>query len=172
MNIVEGRPLEVYLNEKDLWMSNYISPGVVGSVGDVNVAPQLKTSTPDFPPREYAEFSGRNLSRLGSYCQEIPPTLIDSRWQTKTDFRNIHGVRFQNVRPAARTNDPIMAFSQKYNFQGGSVNAIKQFGNVFIPATLKLTEEHQPKPLYYILPPTQGSTKIQLNNKHQKQKLR
>ena len=48
---------------KNSWVTQ---PGIVGSVGDVNVTPRLPQSAPDFAIRLDAVWAGKNAVRLGS----------------------------------------------------------------------------------------------------------
>ena len=90
------------------WSDSFIQPGVVGSVGDVNLTPFLKTSCTDYPRRVEKKFAGKNEPPLGSNVQDgdmpnyydaMVPRCIDSNWDAprrrkiqngwvKTDLQN------------------------------------------------------------------------------------
>ena len=115
-----------------------ISPGVVGSVGDVNLVPRLHQSSPDMPMR----FDQSVLQRESVYGSNVqdgfsksfdsgggPARVVDKRWTGERDFKISHGWKYQNVRVEDSRYEPI---NMGYN-EIPEVIRVKPFGNAFLP---------------------------------------
>ena len=89
------------------WSDSFIQPGVVGSVGDVNLTPFLKTSTIDLPRRVQAAFAGANATHAGANISDgdlkaytshgLVARTYDSAWSGNRDFRDQKGWVFQDL---------------------------------------------------------------------------
>ena len=72
------------------WNNSWIQPGVVGSVGETNCSPRLRTSAPNMRIKYDPYFSGRNETTLGSNIQDggkvgytsggAQARTVDSNW--------------------------------------------------------------------------------------------
>ena len=129
----------------DSWLNNYISPGRVGSVGDVNLQVELKRSNPDMPNRYYNWTTGKYEQRLGSNVQDgqeysydsggLMARVIDENWNTNKTFKTAQGWYYQDLRPVDRTIEPVLGGMPQYswlNSQAVVFNA-KSTGNKFLP---------------------------------------
>lgn len=118
-----------------------ISPGPVGSVGDVNMQVRLKHNMPDAPLRFDKTLSGKNLRYLGSNVQDGAYGSGGSARtiQRKIGIRNAQktdvGWRKQDVIPVDRTTLPKYAPLGPYtwNNQRAQVFRAKISGNAFLP---------------------------------------
>ena len=118
-----------------------ISPGPVGSVGDVNMQVRLKHNMPDAPLRFDKTLSGKNLKYLGSNVQDgaygsggsarTITRKIGIRNAEKTDI----GWRKQDVIPVDRTTLPKYAPLGPYtwNNKRAQVFRAKISGDAFLP---------------------------------------
>lgn len=122
------------------------SPGLVGSVGDVNMATRMRTSNAAMFPVMFKN-GGRQESRLGSDLTDgdtmdqvngggLPARMID-RWtnpalnNTKVDV----GDRWQDLRQNSRYVEPIVVGQNQYDFKNlvAQVEQAKVTGNRFLP---------------------------------------
>lgn len=105
----------------------YISPGWVGSVGDVLVTPRMKQSSPDLPTRYEAWASGGNAPFLGSNVQDGqhigydngggPARLLDSNWSGQRSFKTRRGYYMQDLRPADKLVEPYVSSLGDYSWR-------------------------------------------------------
>jgi len=89
------------------WGNDWISPGAVGPVGDVNMTPKLKSSAAYLPERFDKTWSGKRAIPLGSnitdgqqtgYCSGGGPAAVyDQFWGGGRQFRNNIGWRIEDV---------------------------------------------------------------------------
>jgi len=96
----------------------YMSPGVVGSVGDVNMQTRFAQSTPALPMRFDPLFAFEREKRLGSNVQngELPSYSsgggpargIDVKWYGNRDVKTAVGWRYQDIRATDRTIQPTV----------------------------------------------------------------
>lgn len=106
--------------ETQRWNDYVMHPGIVGSVGDVNPTPFLKTSCIDLPRRMEKTFRGKKALPLGSMIQNgssidwmtggLGPRTIDSNWdlpRTKVPIAN--GFVIQDVSPADMLVEPLVS---------------------------------------------------------------
>lgn len=118
-----------------------ISPGPVGSVGDVNLQVRLKHNTPDAPLRFDSSFSGKNLKYLGSYVQDgaygsgAPARTIQRKMGIRNAQKTDIGWRKQDIIPVDRTTLPKYAPLGPYtwNNKRAQVFRAKVTGQAFLP---------------------------------------
>jgi hypothetical protein len=118
-----------------------ISPGPVGSVGDVNMQVRLKHNMPDAPLRFEKEFSGKNLKYLGSNVQDgsfgsgAPARTIQRKIGIRNAEKTDIGWRKQDIIPVDRTTQPKFAPLGPYtwNNQRAQVFRAKISGQAFLP---------------------------------------
>lgn len=138
LSIDEIRPL-------NRWDHARIQPGAVGSVGDVNLAPRLKQSSPDMPLRYDRHFSGKNEVFLGSNVTDgqhinydsggAGARTIDSNWGGRRHFKVRHGYIFQDMREPDTSSQPFVAATPQYKWknQVATVYQAKRTGDQFLP---------------------------------------
>lgn len=116
-----------------------ISPGVVGSVGDVNIVPRLAQSATDLPMRfdsqvlKRSSFYGSNVQNGDSKSFDSgggPATVVDKRWNGQRDFKISHGWKYQDVRTPDKRYEPL---NMGYNTVP-EVIRVRPTGNAFLPA--------------------------------------
>lgn len=105
------------------WDYDSIRPGIVGSVGDVNMTPRLKSSLPgDF--RWEAGMAGNNESRFGTKVTDgdvsqnfgMPARNQDSNWGYRDSFRTARGWIHQDMRVADRRIEPVLGSLPSYSW--------------------------------------------------------
>jgi hypothetical protein len=128
------------------WLDNYISPGRVGSVGDVHLSVRLKQSMPSLPERHAAWTYGNYEQRLGSNVQDgmlrgydnsgSMARVIDENWDIQRKFKTSHGWRYQDIRAPDRTIEPYLGATPQYGWlnQVATIYNAKSTGNKFMPA--------------------------------------
>lgn len=99
------------------WANDRISPGVVGSVGDVNLQSRLKSSLPG-EIRWEKETYGRNEPSFGANVSDGmhqsyasgggPAKTVDGFIGGGRDMRTNVGWRFENLKPEDRADEPIV----------------------------------------------------------------
>lgn len=104
-----------------------ISPGAVGSVGDVVVTPRLKQSAPELSERYDAAFAGQNSVFLGSNVQDGqhvgydsgggPARLIDSNWSGNRSFKTRRGWYMQDIRAPDKLVEPFVSQLGDYSWR-------------------------------------------------------
>ena len=138
------------------WANDYIQPGNVGSVGDVNVAPRLRNSTPSMPIRHDPAFSFDQ--RLGMNVQNGTsfnfwggqfPQKFDSGWDSRPGFRTSHGWIHQDIRAPDKIHEPKVGELPQYSWDNRiatTYNAMRT-GNMFLPlpGTYKLDISQTPR---------------------------
>lgn len=127
------------------WDHSSIRPGVVGSVGDVNMTPRLKHSHPDMPLRFERSFSGKNEAFLGSNVQNGtqksydsgggPARTVDSNWGGRRRFQTRHGYVFQDVRKPDDLVVPVLGETPDYSWRNQVATSYeaKRTGELFLP---------------------------------------
>lgn len=119
------------------WMDNYIAPGAVNSVGDVNLQVKLKHSCPDLPLRFSETFSHGNLVRDGSREIHAPlgTSIRDKRWTGRYKRKIAHGWLFQNLRPEDCLAETTVAGIPQYSWLNkiATVEGAKVTGEKFLP---------------------------------------
>jgi hypothetical protein len=122
-----------------------ISPGVVGSVGDVNVGVRLKHSSPDMPLRYQEGSIGYESQRYGSNVQDgtIPSydskgygaRVVDSSWGSGRSFKTSHGWVSQDLRAADRIMEPVLGATPRYTWYNKIARVVeaKRTGEHFLP---------------------------------------
>lgn len=132
--------------QTDQWMNNYISPGRIGNVGDVNLQVKLKKSMPDLPQRFSPWTSGLNEEVFGSNIQDgqmksfdsggLMARVIDRNWDQNTNFKVAQGWIYQDLRAPDRFIEPYLGATPQYGWlnQVASVYNAKATGNKFMPS--------------------------------------
>jgi len=127
------------------WANSSIQPGSVGSVGDVNLTPRFKQSSPDLPMRYDPYFRGKKECRLGSNVQNgtqisydskgLGPETIDSNWGGRRNFRINRGWIYQDMREPDKRVEPVLGSTPNYSFQNrlATVYEAKTRGEKFLP---------------------------------------
>ena len=131
----------------DQWLNDYISPGNVGSVGDVLMDVRLKQSAPDMDMRYLNLTHGKNESRFGSNVQNGtltnffnfgPATAIDHNWNINRGKKYKIGFKFENLQPPDKT--PSMQTMQgalpQFSWHTTTSNVYRALhsGSMFLPA--------------------------------------
>jgi len=136
------------------WMNDYISPGRVGSVGEVNLQVKLKKSLPDQPQRFVKWTSGKKESLFGSNVQDgqmksydnggMMARVIDEIWDGNPTFKTNVGWIHQDLRAPDRSIEPYLGATPQYNWLNriASVVNSKSTGSKFLP----LPGEYKPSP--------------------------
>lgn len=132
--------------QTDTWMNNYISPGRVGSVGDVHLQVKLKKSMPDLPQRFSPWTSGIHEEVMGSNVQDgqlksfdsggLMARVIDRYWDQNTNFKVSHGWVYQDLRAPDRSIEPYLGATPQYSWLNrvATVYNAKSTGNKFLPS--------------------------------------
>jgi len=127
------------------WNYSSIRPGVVGSVGDVNVTPKFKHSAPDLPIRYDPYFQGKNAVFLGSNVSDGsvagydsgggPARTVDSNWGGRRNFKIQNGWIYQDLRAPDKLHQPVMGATPSYSFQNriATIYDAKRTGEKFLP---------------------------------------
>lgn len=126
------------------WADSVMSPGVVGSVGDVLVTPFLKTSTIDFPRRVDPTFADKNACSLGANISDGDKPaynggklarVFDSAWGGNRSFRDIKGWVIQDLRAPDTTVEPYLSSLGDYSWRNkvAKVNESFRTGYNFSP---------------------------------------
>lgn len=120
-----------------------ISPGLVGSVGDVLASVRLKQSTPDMAMRYAPEFYGKKEPRGGSNVQDgfsysyttgggpaqtLSASLVEPR-------KRAHGFAYQDLRATDRRMEPIVGSTGRYSWNNKIATVIEaqHTGDLFYP---------------------------------------
>ena len=122
-----------------------ISPGLVGPVGDVNMATRMRTSNADMFPVMFSK-SAANLPRMGTDIQDgdtlaqvngggYPATCLAYKWNVKQSTKTDVGDRWQDMRQNSRYVEPVVVGSNQYDFKNlvAQVEQAKVTGNQFLP---------------------------------------
>lgn len=127
------------------WADSVMSPGIVGSVGDVLVTPFLKTSTIQLPRRVDPTFADHNACLLGSNISDgdLPsyttgatnPRTYDSAWGGNRSFRDVKGWVFQDLRVPDKMVEPFVSSLGDYSWRNkvAKVNEAFRTGYNFAP---------------------------------------
>lgn len=124
------------------WDYSSIQPGAVGSVGDVNLTPRLKSSLPgDF--RWESCYDGEKESLFGSSITDgqqksfntgaIGNRVIDRTWAGGRQFQTGHGWYYQDLRVPDKRIEPVMGTLPQYDWRNkiAAVNNAGKTGNLF-----------------------------------------
>ncbi|MEG3883809.1 hypothetical protein QT971_06315 [Microcoleus sp. herbarium19] len=136
--------MQAIVEPKRFKRSVLISPGLVGSVGDVLASVQLKHSTPDMALRYDSEFYGTKAPRAGSNVQDGysysytsggGPSRTISRNLVNESFKTIHGYTYQDLRVPDKRFEPMMGSTGRYDWYNriGNVIDAKRTGEMFLP---------------------------------------
>ena len=109
------------------WADSIMSPGVVGSVGDVLVTPFLKTSCIDLPRRVQAAFAGANATHSGANISDgdlkaytshgLVARTVDSAWNGNRSFRDMKGWLYQDLRTPDKMVEPYVSSLGDYSWR-------------------------------------------------------
>lgn len=131
----------------DQWLNHYISPGNVGSVGDVLMDVRLKQSAPEMDMRYLPLTHGKKEARFGSNVQNGtisnffgsgPANTIDYNWNVNRGKRYKIGFRFEDLQP--NDKNPSMQMYQggtpQYSWRNTTSSVYKALhtGAMFLPA--------------------------------------
>lgn len=121
------------------------SPGIVGSVGDVNLTPRFKHSAPEMPLRWDPYFAGYNEIFLGSNVQNGDSTsycsggkfarTIDSNWGGRRGFKTSNGWFYQDLRAPDKIHEPMTGSTPQYSWNNkiATTYEAKITGDKFLP---------------------------------------
>lgn len=127
------------------WADSVMSPGVVGSVGDVLVTPFLKTSTIDLPRRVDRIFAGENACPMGANISDgdlrayssggLVARTFDSNWGGNRDFKDVKGWVIQDLRTPDKMVEPFVSSLGDYSWRNkvAKVNEAFRTGYNFAP---------------------------------------
>lgn len=127
------------------WDHSSIRPGVVGSVGDVNLTPRFRHSAPDMPLRFDPYFAGKREIFLGSNVQNGtiasydsgggPSRTVDSNWGGRRRFKVSNGWIYQDLRAPDKLTEPLMGATPDYSWHNklATVYESKHTGDKFLP---------------------------------------
>lgn len=127
------------------WADSVMSPGVVGSVGDVLVTPFLKTSTIQLPRRVDPTFAAENAVHCGANISDgdVPAwssggktaTTFDSNWNGNRSFRDVKGWVIQDLRTPDKMVEPFVSSLGDYSWRNkvAKVNEAFRTGYNFLP---------------------------------------
>jgi hypothetical protein len=107
-------------------------PGMVGSVGDANIFPQLAVSTPGLPIRWDQNFIKRQDN--GSIVTG-QPYVYDSSWNMGRSENTAYGLRQQDLRAPDRLHEPTLQSIPQYQYRNkiATVYEAKRTGQKFLP---------------------------------------
>lgn len=158
-------PLTVDQKYKNNWT---ISPGPVGSVGDVLVTPRLKQSAPDLPMRWSRWAYGQNAPYLGQNVQDgqvksfndggTTARTVDGRIGGRRDFKTNVGWRVEDVSKPDTMVEPFVSSLGDYSWRNrvATTYEARRTGENFLPV-----------PGEYILPPgemTRGGNSVRVTD--------
>lgn len=127
------------------WNKSYISPGLVGSVGDVLISTKLKQSAPDMEPRYEYWNTGLNTIFYGSNVQDgYSESFTSNGMGSKTVSRPIYrytgyktnvGWRHQDIVPTDNYREAKQAALPQFGWksQVASILRTKHTGEMFTP---------------------------------------
>lgn len=128
---------------RDNWLNNYISPGIVGSVGDCLAQVRVKRSYPDAPFAWDSTFSNYRESRCGSGVQNgqsasllsggMGPVTVDTSWVGRQSHKTSLGWIHQDVSNPDKLVTPIDLPAPSYSWRNrvAQVYKAKITGNFF-----------------------------------------
>lgn len=108
-------------------------PGMVGSVGDAIVVPQLATSMPGMSPRYDPSVYLRQTMNGSNLTAQ--PLVTDSAWAFGRSEQVAYGMRQQDIRPPDMLHEPVVNSIRDYNWSNkvATVYEAKVRGNKFLP---------------------------------------
>jgi hypothetical protein len=127
------------------WSNDYISPGPVGPVGDVNMTPRLRSSATYLPPRYDSTWSGKKEITLGANVSDGqergyssgggPAAVYDAFWGGGRQFRNNIGWRVEDVVVGDVNIEPFLQSDGgcAWNRKVGQVYEGLRTGDKFLP---------------------------------------
>lgn len=131
-------PLIYQIKSLNQWNKNTISPGPVGSVGDVLTSVRVNQSAPDLPILFDKTFNPSNDVLRGSNVQ-------DGRWYSFSDggynaivenrkIDNIESVGWvkQNIVPIDRYTESIMLDQPAQGFKSQAAEILQKQGDMFV----------------------------------------
>lgn len=95
----------------------YISPGEVGSVGDVLGSVRLKHSAPELAIRWEPGTVGKAEERLGSGVCRDHPRVYDSNWESGRSFKVDEGWVIQDLRAPDTLVEPYVGSTFDYSWR-------------------------------------------------------
>lgn len=135
----------IALNKTRVYQNGeYISPGVVGSVGDVLPSVRLRTSAYDMPMEFEASSSFGNAVYFGSNVQDgnsrsfesggRNAATYDSNWSNRK-FKTNYGWKFQDLRQPSTMKEPVVIGIPQYKWNNtvATVYNARVTGDKFLP---------------------------------------
>jgi hypothetical protein len=107
-------------------------PGMVASVGDSNIYPQLAVSTPGLPVRWDQVFYNRTDD--GSLISR-QPYVYDSAWNMGRGEKTAYGIMQQDLRAPDKLHEPTLQSVPQYEWRNkiATVYEAKRTGDKFLP---------------------------------------
>lgn len=108
------------------WSDSFIQPGMVGSVGDANLTPFLKTSCIDYPRRVEKAFAGQKESHAGSnvqdgdeanYLNAMGARTIDSNWDVPRRRKIQNGWSRMEIQNPDLLTEPFVSFLGDFSWR-------------------------------------------------------
>lgn len=136
--------MQAIVDTKYYKSTRIISPGVVGSVGDVLGSVRLRQSTPGMATRYDKAFYGKNEVRVGSNVQDGysysynsgggPSRTLDSNLE-RSSFKTTHGWIHQDLRAPDKSLGERMGSTGRYDWYNRVANVYeaKRTGDMFLP---------------------------------------
>lgn len=130
---------------RDNWFNYYISPGLVGSVGDCLAQVRVKRSFPDAPIGWDTTFSDYRESRCGSGVQNgqsaslisggMGAVTVDSHWAGRQSHQTKLGWIHQDISTPDKLVTPVDLPSPSYSWRNRVANVYKAkiSGRNFLP---------------------------------------
>lgn len=121
---------QIKMKSKYKWANEYISPGVVGSVGDTNLSVRYKQSCPELAMRWSPWTVGKRESKLGSNVQNGFIRSYTSKGRGaetyEYDFYNPmkheYGFTFQDLRPPSKMHMEVMGELPQFSWNNMKSN--------------------------------------------------
>lgn len=136
--------MQAIVDTKYYKSTRIISPGVVGTVGDVLGSVRLRQSTPGMASRYDKAFYGKNEIRVGSNVQDGysysyssgggPSRTLDSNLE-RTSFKTTHGWIHQDLRAPDKLLGEQMGSLGRFDWYNRVANIYeaKRTGDMFLP---------------------------------------
>ena len=136
--------MQAIVDTKYFKNTQIISPGIVGSVGDVLGSVRMKQSAPDMPMLYDSDYYGKNEERVGSNVQDGfsysytsgggPARLLDFNLN-RPSMKINHGWRYQDLRAPDKSLGERMGSTGRFDWYNRVANIYeaKRTGELFLP---------------------------------------
>lgn len=130
---------------KNRWANDFISPGVVGPVGDVLAQIRIKQSHPDMPFAWDRTFGAHNEKRRGSNVQNgtissynsrgLGAEVVESGWDYRGSQKTAIGWIHQDISAPDKLVTPVMDAQPSYSWRNRVATVMKArvSGEAFLP---------------------------------------